>query len=428
MNLYVGIDLGTSGCRATAIDDAATIQGAWAVELPPGTRRPGIHEQVAQRWWDAVQRLLEALPPQLPRHAVRGIAVDGTAATVLLTDSNGTPLTPALVYDDTRSIPQALNIAAVAPPDSPALGATSGLAKLLWLREQPAAVRAHHVLHAADWIAGRLQGAYGTSDVNHCLKMGYDPVSDRWPDWLDHLGIPREWLPRVLTPGTVQGQLAPEVANAFRLPAGVRVVTGTTDSTAAFLATGARRPGEAVTSLGSTLVLKVIAARPVSAARYGIYSQPLGEQWLVGGASNSGGAVLRQFFTQAQLDAMTPRLVPERPTGLDYYPLPARGERFPIADPALEPRLAPRPADALIFFQGLLEGIAGIEARGYRLLAELGAPTPIAVYTVGGGAGNRPWRQIRARLLGVPLLEAACLDAAYGAALLARRGSGLGPK
>ena len=55
------------------------------------------------------------------------------------------------------------------------------------------------------------------------------------------------------------------------------------------------------------------------------------------------------------------------------------GERFPIADPAFEPRVTPRPEDERLFFQGLLEGIAAVEALGYRRLAELGA-TPAALH------------------------------------------------
>jgi sugar (pentulose or hexulose) kinase len=74
------------------------------------------------------------------------------------------------------------------------------------------------------------------------------------------------------------------------------------------------------------------------------------------------------------------------------------------------------------FFQGLLEGMAEIEARGYRLLAELGAPYPVEVRTVGGGAQNEAWTRIRARRLGVPVVRAEHQEAAYGAALLALRG------
>lgn len=58
---------------------------------------------------------------------------------------------------------------------------------------------------------------------------------------------------------------------------------------------------------------------------------------------------------------------------LGYYPLTQPGERFPVADPDLQPRLKPRPNDDVIFLHGLLEGVADVEAASYQLLSRLGA-------------------------------------------------------
>ena len=185
----------------------------------------------------------------------------------------------------------------------------------------------------------------------------------------------------------------------------------------------ADKPGEAVTSLGSTLVLKVLAEDPVYAPEFGVYSHRYGDLWLVGGASNSGGAVLRKFFTDEQIADMTERLSPDQPTGMDYYPLPTVGERFPINDSTLKPRLEPRPENDVIFFQGILEGISQIEKRGYELLAQLGAPYPVSLRSVGGGAINRNWTKIRQQRLDIQLLEAGSQEAAYGVALIAMAGS-----
>ena len=77
-----------------------------------------------------------------------------------------------------------------------------------------------------------------------------------------------------------------------------------------------------------------------------------GRGWLVGGASNSGGAVLRQHFSDADLRRLTPQVDPENPTGLDYYPLPAVGERFPVRDDGKRPVLEPRPDADAVFMQG----------------------------------------------------------------------------
>ena len=177
------------------------------------------------------------------------------------------------------------------------------------------------------------------------------------------------------------GPLHPDTAALLGLPPETQVRAGTTDGVAAFLAAGAHAPGHGVTSLGSTLVLKLVSDRPVFSPAHGVYSHRLGDLWLTGGASNSGGAVLAQYFSADELRALTPLLKPDVPTGLDYYPLPGTGERFPVNDPALAPRLSPRPADRVVFLQGLLEGIARIEARGYELLTELGAPRLTALWT-----------------------------------------------
>jgi sugar (pentulose or hexulose) kinase len=132
--------------------------------------------------------------------------------------------------------------------------------------------------------------------------------------------------------------------------------------------------------------------------------------------------VLRQFFDDRTLAALSEKIDPAVASPLDYVPLPRTGERFPVNDPQLSPRLAPRPADDAEFLHGLLESLARIEAHGYGLLAELGA-TPVGrVDTAGGGAQNSAWTRIRQRLLGVPVARAAHTEAAYGVALLARDG------
>lgn len=419
--LFLGIDFGTSGCRALVVDSAGQVAAGSEAALPAPVRpAPRRAEQDAAVWWSALVQVVRGLPVEM-RAGVAAIAVDGTSGTLLIADGRGRPLGPALLYDDARADAQARDLARLAPADAAVRSPSSGLAKALWLLATPRPA-ARHLLHQADWVLGRLTGRLGVSDENNALKLGYDPVDRCWPAWLDATGLPRDLLPAVVPVGTPVGHLSPEAADDLGLPTGALAVAGTTDSTAGAIAAGAVATGDGVTTLGTTLVVKVLADRPVLAARYGVYSHRLGDRWLVGGASNSGGAVLRQFFSDAELAALSARIDPARPSPLDYYPLPRPGERFPIADPDLAPRLEPRPADPAAFLHGLLEGIAAIEALAYRRLAELGAPYPGRVLTTGGGGANPTWAAIRARHLGVPVAAAAHRDAAYGAALLARQG------
>ena len=370
-------------------------------------------------WWDALTQSLAVLASQCSLKKIRRIAFDGTSATVLLCKRDGTPLTPALMYNDRRARQQAGRIAEVAPANSAALSASSSLAKALWLLQQVPDTDSIRIQHQADWLSGRLTGDFSHSDYNNALKLGFDAERLTWPTWLGALGISQELLPRVVAPGEVLATVHPDVAASLGLDPQTEIVGGTTDSVAAFLASGASEPGDAVTSLGSTLVLKLLSDKPVFSAEHGIYSHRLGDRWLAGGASNTGGAVLKHYFTDNEISRLSEKLQPDRSTGLDYYPLVGRGERFPVNDPDLEPRIEPVPDEPVIFFQALLEGIAAIEQQGYKLLTELGAPELGRVYTTGGGSVNNAWTQMREQRLGVPILPPISVDAAYGTALLA---------
>lgn len=415
--LAIGIDIGTSGARAVAMRPDFSIAAHSAIALErfgPNGRDPAI-------WWEAVGATLAELLKCIDRAAVRSIAVDGTSGTLLPVDGAGRPLAEPLMYNDKVADDTILGeIAGAAPATSAALGATSGLAKALSFQHLPGVAA---VLHQADWIAGQFSGRFDGSDENNALKTGYDVETRRWPDWIAATGMRMELLPGVVRPGDVTGTLTASAAKMFGLPRDVVVVAGTTDGCASFLATGATAAGDGVTALGSSLTIKILSDRPISAPQFGIYSHRLGDTYLAGGASNSGGKVLAQHFPVARIVELSKKIDPATETGLDYYPLPAPGERFPIADPALPPRLEPQPADDADYLKAMLEGIAAIEALGYRRLAELGAPRLTSVRSVGGGAANPAWTAIRQRKLGVALVPALSEEAAAGTARLALMGA-----
>jgi D-ribulokinase len=417
-HLALGIDVGTSGVRVAAIDQDEHIVAIAEASMPAAQRVGARVTQDPAQWAGGLEKAMAQLAGKVDLARVKALAVDGTSGTLVAVDRTGRPVAAGSLYNDRADDAAIAAVGRVAPAQSAAHGATSPLARAARLLLVEGMVR---ILHQADWIAGQFSGRFDVSDENNALKTGYDPIARAWPDWISAAGVEPEFLPEVVPAGTVIGVVSAQGAARFGVPTDTIVVAGTTDGCAAFLATGADRPGEAVTSLGSTLVLKLASSRPLFAPEYGLYSHRVGDLWLAGGASNSGGAALARFFTAEAIRDISRRIDPERPTGLDYYPLPAPGERFPINDPALEPRMAPRPDDDAEFLQALLEGIANVEALGYRRLAELGGPPLASVTTVGGGAGNDVWSRIRASALGVPLKRPMSDDAAVGVARLARR-------
>jgi D-ribulokinase len=419
--LSLGIDLGTSGVRSAVVDAqgivVALARGSYGAS--PGDRRD------PERWWAAVTACLGA-QVQAVRDAgadpaeIRGIAVDGTSGSLVLTDDMLFPVTRALMYDDAGLDAEAALIAARAPDPHVARGPGSALARALRLAAEDRAGRAVHLLHQADFVAARLTGRGGRTDFNNALKTGLDPATGRWPDWITGLPLRADLLPDAVPPGTPLGRIDVAVARHLELPGTAMIHAGTTDSIAAFLAAADPVPGAAVTSLGTTLAVKLFSDRRIDAPEMGMYAHRLGDGWLLGGASNTGGGVLSGLFPPEELDRLSARIDPSLESHLDYYPLRNKGERFPVNDPALAPRMTPRPADDAAFLHGLLEGMARIERRAYTVMVERGAPSPDRIVTAGGGAANPVWTAIRARVLGLPVATAEMPEAAVGAARLVR--------
>lgn len=419
MNFYLGIDFGTSGTRAVVIDEQEKIKA----ETQYSFELSATNQQTAANWQKTLFTLIEQIKLEI-REQIKAIAINGTSSSVLLCNAKGEPIAEPILYNDGRAIAVKEKLKAIAPPNHVVLSATSSLAKLLWLMEnRQSSLENCHFLHQADWLAFLLHGKLGISDYHNALKLGYDTQNLCYPDWLQSLpALPK--LPQVLAPGTPIREVTSEIAHNLGLPADCLIYTGTTDSIAAFLASGAKNPGEAVTSLGSTLVLKLLSQTRVEDSRYGIYSHRLGDLWLTGGASNTGGAVLRHFFSDAELEKISNQIDAQQESSLGYYPLLQPGERFPINDPHLAPQLEPQPANLVEFLHGLLESMARIEARGYQLLQQLGANKLTHVYTAGGGAKNPTWTTIRERHLQVSVMPSRFTDAAYGTALLAKKDKG----
>jgi len=275
--------------------------------------------------------------------------------------------------------------------------------------------------HQADWIMGGLLGHWRYGEAGNNLRLGWvlgDPVAGIEPGWAGAIATQpwSEALPTIVSSGTVLGPLAPRAAALLGLPPSCQVVAGSTDANAAVLAASpAATDGVAV--LGTTLVLKQWVERPITAA--GITCHRVAGRWLLGGASNAGAGILRQFFSDAQIVELSRQIDPRRPTGLNLRPLASQGERFPIDDPELMPVLGPRPVSDARYLQSLLEGLTAIEAAGWRRLQALGAPPVQRVISVGGGAHNPQWRALRQRALGIPVLNRPQLSAALGMARLA---------
>ena len=273
------------------------------------------------------------------------------------------------------------------------------------------------IRHQADWVNGWLIDNWCWGEEGNNLRLGWNLVEKNWPNTFNTL----PWLnalPQIVSSGSVLAELSSINAKSLGLPENILLIAGTTDSNAAVLSTDATSH-DGITILGSTIVLKHFVKQPIKGI--GVTNHIVGGQWLCGGASNAGGAVLRRFFKDKELKELSRQINPELDSGLMFRPLPFKGERFPSNNPNLEPILDPRPISDSLYLHGILEGLAQIEVDGWEYLKSIGVPFPKKVITLGGGAQNPQWRRIRERKLGIPVITSK-EPPALGTARLALQG------
>ena len=414
MSLSLGIDIGTSGVRSVVVDQ--DFQQHAMARVGYSTQQAEFTD--AELWWKTVLNCLRILNLELQVAGlnfqdIQYITVAGTSGSMVLTDADLRPVSPAAMYNSKGFDAEASRIAEYVKGPHITRGGNSALARALHLINQ--APDAMHLLHQADYIAAKLTGIGGQSDVMNALKTGVDPISGKWPEWILEI-LPPRLLPKAYQIGTPIGELVQKDVVSMGYSETATIHAGTTDSIAAFLAAAPLEKGVAVTSLGSTLAIKMLSDTRIDDPDAGLYAHRVANYWLVGGASNTGGRVLLEFFTPSEIVGLSQKIDTDVMTNLNYYPLLTPGERFPINDPEFAPRLEPRPREKRIFLQAILEGIARIEAKCYEMISAKGAGKPHRIMSIGGGASNPAFSALRAKALGRIPVCAAHSEAAFGAA------------
>lgn len=449
-NLVAGIDVASEAVRVLICAEDGTLVATSQRRLPPIDRpRPGWSEQDAASWWPAVASALRgATRSAASRGVVAAVCVSATSGTVAAVGSDGTPLGPALMYDDRRAVRETA-VAQRAGRDrwrrmGLTVGSSFSLPRIGWLAGRHAG-QDWRLVHVADLIGWRLAGHPVPLDWSHALKSGYDVLAGEWAhEAMDALAVPAGVLPRVAKPTAPAGTVCREASELTGLPVGCSIRLGMTDGCAGQLAAGAERPGQFVTVLGTTLVVKGVTAGLVRDPQGSVYSHrhPDGA-WLPGGASNTGGNALTRWRTHslAGLDRGGPGGSADRgggpgrlaeldhaaaargPSSVISWPLRRPGERFPVVCPAATGFIEGTPADDADAYRADLEGVAYLERLCYERLEILGAGRCQPVIAVGGGARSSVWSSIRATVLGDGLAVASEASTAAGACLLGAAGT-----
>jgi len=428
MDLVCGLDVGTSGAKALAVDATGKVSARAETKFtkPPYVPAPGLAEQDAEQWWEASRECLKQISNQVGDR-IAAIAVDSTSGTFVPVDEQGHPLIPALMYNDGRASGLEEVVQKAARDLSGRLGysfpAAFSLVKLVWLqKERPDIVKStYKFLHAADFLVGKLTGDFNRTDTSNGLKSGVDLISGTWPEFIERdLELPLSKFPKIFRPGEKMGEVTEAASRETGLRAGTSVVAGASDGTASFLASGAKAVGDWNINLGTTLAIRGISNRLVRDVKGRLYCHRHPEgYWLPGGASNTGGEALIHRFDEKQLPELDRSSMNRLPTGLVVYPLIRKGERMPFVSSRAEGFVTGEAKTEEELYAGYLEGISLVTAWSIEEAEKIGADVDGDFFLSGGGGRGKTLGRLIASGLGKNLVRTLEPDATMGSALLA---------
>lgn len=425
--LFIGIDVGTQGTRIACIDARGKVlEIAEDFFIREHQKLPcGWHQQYPQQWWQSVVLCLRKILNKINASNISAISASSTSGTICLLDGNYLPIMPAILYNDRRSENQVniLNekLNRLTEKMRYKFNASYTLPKILWVKENMSEVfqKVKRVVHATDYLIGKLSGNFCVSDYTNVLKTGYDLIDGIWPEEIENvLGIPIEILPEVVPPGAVIGVVSGVCSDETGIPSGIPVVAGMTDGCASQVSTGAIAPNNWNSTLGTTLVIKGVTKEILKDPLGRIYNHkhPDG-YWLPGGASNTGGDCIEKKFSPDEWKNLDIEAMKITPSGLVCYPLSGKGERFPFVNPDAA-GFEPPCSDRNSLYTSYLEGVGYIERLAYEMLMNLGAKINEKIRIAGGGTKSISWNKIRASILGKTLIQPKHTGAAIGAAIV----------
>ena len=305
MSFILGVDFGTGGVRVGAFDLSAlrltdVSDEAYTTSYP----HPGWAEQWPGYWWDAFVAATRKLLRKRSITEVGCITVSTTASTMVVTEADGAPLRPAILWMDARADAEACFTGTI---DHPVLRYSGGSDAVEWLvpkamwvaKYQPETYRrAARIVEAVDFINFRLTGEWVGSKLNATCKWNYDPgIKGFHPSLFASFGIPdlQEKLPtRIIPVGEAIARMRPEVAEGLGITSRPLVIQGGIDAHMAMLGAATIDPGELLITGGTSVVHLTHTLEPkFIKGIWGPYPSALLEgRWLIEGGQVSGGSIL----------------------------------------------------------------------------------------------------------------------------------------
>jgi xylulokinase len=440
VSVLLGLDVGTGGARAVAVDASGNVVAEASSGYPLYIPRPGWTEQDPEDWWQGAKEALGKVAAEV-EDEVGGLGLTGQMHGSVFLDASGEVIRPALLWNDQRTQAQCEKITEAVGEErliqvsgNPALTGFQA-PKILWLKdaEPENYSRVSSIMLPKDYVRLRLTGEHATDSSDAAGTLLLDVKRRDWSrEILDALEIPAEWMPEVYEGPENTGELNRSLAEELGLPSGIPVAAGGGDNAAAAVGVGVVERGLLSSSVGTSGVLFAASGdfTPDPSGRIHAFCHAVpGEYHLMGVTLSAGGSL--QWWrdaTGADYDELVEAAsgVPPGAEGLVFLPY-LSGERTPHLDPQARGAFVGLTSRHGIphITRAVMEGVIYSLRDSLEIMRGLEMPIE-QVRATGGGARSPLWRQLQADVYGVPIHRTTADEGpAHGAALLSGVAAGV---
>lgn len=425
----VGIDIGTTGCKAVCFDASGRQLADAYREYARGSC--GVYEIDPEEIFRCVLTILTVLAHKTSTGIV-ALAVSSFGESFVTVAHDGRALHNAILLTDPRGVEQCRALCERIGKDR--IMASTGVnphpmysaAKLLWLLEnKPEAMsRAWRIFLIEDYVLWRLGAEPCVDPAIASRTMMFDVVNKRWDGaLLSAVGVDAAMFSTPVAPGTVVGRLSLAAAADTGLPAHLPLVMGSHDQICASVGSGSGMPGKAVYSMGTSECITPVFDRPILSPEflgnnYACVPHAVLGNYATYAFTTSGGALVKWFRSTFAIHleeqahrvgesvfALLERGAAEQPSRALVIPHFA-GSSTPDCNGCARGAIVGLSFDTELgeIYRAVLEGIAFEMRFNQETLRRFGVEVQ-QLRAVGGGARSRLWLNIKSAILNTPIVS-----------------------
>jgi xylulokinase len=443
MKYVIGIDLGTSSVKTILVNQKGDVCGEVSKKYPLIQLKSGYSEQDPEEWiTQTVLALSELLSlSRVNPSDIEGISYSGQMHGLVLLDENYQVLRPAILWNDTRTTPQCMEITQELGTDLLQITKNRALEgftlpKILWVKEhEPEIFKKTKVfLLPKDYLRFRMTGEIHTDFSDAAGTLLFGVAQKKWsPEICRRLGIPEEICPPLVESHGFAGTLLPELARRTGLSERTKVFAGGADNACGAIGAGILSEGKTLCSIGTSGVVLSYEDKKDRdfKGKVHFFNHAKADSFYTMGVTLSAGYSLTWFKETFSAHETFEQLlsgvekVPVGSDGLLFTPY-LFGERTPHADSSIRGSFigidaAHRKEN---FVRAVMEGITFSLKETIQIFRNEGKSID-SIVSIGGGAKNECWLQMQADIYDAKVIKLESEQGpALGAAMLAAFGCG----